>query len=100
MCRAYSGLANPDKKHTGEAAVPRTGPAATIIGRPPTAPKTNSFTFPVMTACEDVTNDGSLPNAARNRAGTCAQAGATVRLSRYESQLTAVDPFTGDVKRA
>jgi alcohol dehydrogenase (cytochrome c) len=63
------------------------------------SPKTKLLYIPAMTACEDVTNNRQF--AEQNKAqGWFTRSGGGYRApERYESNLTAVDPFTGDVKK-
>ena len=51
-----------------------------------------------MTACEFVTNDSDSRSA--KTAGSSAPAAATRSTSRYESNLTAVDPVTCEIKKS
>jgi alcohol dehydrogenase (cytochrome c) len=52
-----------------------------------------------LTACEDVTNNKDLA-AAGKVSGWFVRSGGGYRApERYESNLTAVDPFTGEVKK-
>ncbi len=63
------------------------------------SPRTRLLYIPAMTACEDVTNNKEL--ATREKAnGWFVRSGGGYRApERYESNLTVVDPFTGEVKK-
>jgi alcohol dehydrogenase (cytochrome c) len=63
------------------------------------SPKTKLLYIPAMTACEDVTNDREF--ARREKAnGWFERTGGGYRApERYESNLTAVDPLTGEIKK-
>jgi alcohol dehydrogenase (cytochrome c) len=63
------------------------------------SPKTKLLYIPALTACEDVTNNKDLA-AAGKASGWFVRSGGGYRApERYESNLTAVDPFTGEVKK-
>jgi alcohol dehydrogenase (cytochrome c) len=63
------------------------------------SPKTKLLYIPALTACEDVTNNEELA-AAGKATGWFVRSGGGYRApERYESNLTAVDPFTGEVKK-
>ena len=63
------------------------------------SPRTKLLYIPAMTACEDVTNNKDLA-AAQKANGWFVRSGGGYRApERYESNLTAVDPFTGEVKK-
>ena len=52
-----------------------------------------------MTACEDVTNDKALVAREKNK-GWLARTGGGYRvIERYESELIAIDPVTGELKK-
>jgi alcohol dehydrogenase (cytochrome c) len=63
------------------------------------SPRTKLLYIPAMTACEDVTNNKDLA-AAQKANGWFVRSGGGYRApERYESNLTVVDPFTGEVKK-
>ena len=64
------------------------------------SPKTKLLYIPAMTACEDVTNNREF--AQREKAnGWFVRSGGGYRApERYESNLTLVDPLTGEVKKS
>jgi alcohol dehydrogenase (cytochrome c) len=63
------------------------------------SPKTKLLYIPALTACEDVTNNKDFA-AAGKASGWFVRSGGGYRApERYESNLTAVDPFTGEVKK-
>jgi alcohol dehydrogenase (cytochrome c) len=96
--QVYSGAANPTKDAPVKRLCPnRTGGNnfwPTSYSR-----KTKLMYIPAMTACEDVTNDREF--AKNNKAqGWFERSGGGYKApERYESNLTAVDPVTGDVKK-
>ncbi len=61
------------------------------------SPRTKLLYIPALTACDDVDHRQGLGQEA-NRAGTPA-GGAYKTDERYESDLTAVDPMTGEIKK-
>jgi alcohol dehydrogenase (cytochrome c) len=63
------------------------------------SPRTKLIYIPAMTACEDVTNNRDF--AGREKAnGWYVRSGGGYRApERYESNLTAVDPLTGEVRK-
>jgi alcohol dehydrogenase (cytochrome c) len=63
------------------------------------SPKTKLLYIPAMTACEDVTNNRQLAERGKNEGWFVRSGGGYRAPERYESNLTAVDPFTGDVKK-
>jgi alcohol dehydrogenase (cytochrome c) len=62
------------------------------------SPKTRLLYIPAMTACEDVTNSRQLAERGKDQGWFTRSGGGYRAPERYESNLTAVDPFTGDVK--
>jgi len=90
MCRAIPALPIRTRTHR-EAAVPE--PDRRNNYWPSSySPKTKLLYIPVMTACEDVTNDGSLPRRRKEQGWYVRSGGGYRAPERYESQLTAVDP--------
>jgi len=63
------------------------------------SPKTKLLYIPAMTACEDVTNNRQLAERGKDQGWFVRSGGGYRAPERYESNLTAVDPFTGDVKK-
>jgi alcohol dehydrogenase (cytochrome c) len=63
------------------------------------SPKTRLLYIPAMTACEDVTNNRQLAERGKDQGWFTRTGGGYRAPERYESNLTAVDPFTGDVKK-
>jgi alcohol dehydrogenase (cytochrome c) len=96
--QVYSGLANPTKDANVKRVCPnRTG--GNNYWPSSYSPKTKTLYIPVMTACEDVTNDREF--AKRNKAeGWYERSGGGYKApERYESNLAAVDPVTGEIKK-
>ena len=96
--QSYSGLANPTADHPVKKVCPnRTGgnnywPSAY-------SPRTGLLYIPSMTACEDVTNDKVLVAREKDK-GWLARTGGGYRvIERYESELIAIDPVTGELKK-
>ncbi len=58
------------------------------------SPKTKLLYIPALTACSDVTIDTEAHSKDKNFNG-----GAYKTADRYESNLTVVDPLTGDIKK-
>jgi alcohol dehydrogenase (cytochrome c) len=63
------------------------------------SPKTKLLYIPAMTACEDVTNNRQLAERGKDQGWFTRSGGGYRAPERYESNLTAVDPFTGDIKK-
>jgi alcohol dehydrogenase (cytochrome c) len=94
--QTYSGLADPTTENPVKKVCPnRTGgnnywPSAY-------SPKTQLLYIPAMTACELVTNDAAL---VRRDPGWYTRTGGGYKVDgRYESNLTAVDPATLEIKK-
>ena len=97
--QVYSGLANPTK----DAPIKRLCPNRTGGNNYwPTSysQKTKLMYIPVMTACEDVTNDPKVVADRRGQGWFLRSGGGYSAPERYESTLTAVDPVTGEIKKA
>src|SRR5262249_3390555 len=63
------------------------------------SPRTGLLYIPSMTACEDVTNDKALVAREKDK-GWLARTGGGYRvIERYESELIAMDPVTGELKK-
>ncbi len=95
--QTYSGLADPTSANPVKKVCPnRTGgnnyfPSAY-------SPKTQLLYIPAMTACEFVTNDSAL---VQREPGWFKRTGGGYKLDgRYESNLTAVDPVTMEIKKS
>ena len=95
--QTYSGIADPTAATPVKKVCPnRTGgnnywPAAY-------SPKTQLLYIPAMTACEFVTNDKTI--AAKREEGWYVRTGGGYKVDgRYESNLTAVDPVTLEIKK-
>ena len=96
--QSYSGLAHPTADNPVKKVCPnRTGgnnywPSAY-------SPRTGLLYIPSMTACEDVTNDKALVAREKDK-GWLARTGGGYRvIERYESELIAIDPVTGELKK-
>jgi alcohol dehydrogenase (cytochrome c) len=96
--QSYSGLANPTADNPVKKVCPnRTGgnnywPSAY-------SPRTGLLYIPSMTACEDVTNDKGLVAREKDK-GWLARTGGGYRvIERYESELIAIDPVTGELQK-
>ena len=96
--QSYSGLANPTADNPVKKVCPnRTGgnnywPSAY-------SPRTGLLYIPSMTACEDVTADKALVAREKDK-GWLARTGGGYRvIERYESELIAIDPVTGELKK-
>jgi alcohol dehydrogenase (cytochrome c) len=92
----YSGLANPTAENPIKKVCPnRTGGNNYFPSS--YSPRTKLLYIPVLTACEVVTNDKDMP---KKEKGWFARSGGAFKAEeRYESNLTAVDPLTGEVKK-
>jgi len=63
------------------------------------SPRTKLLYIPAMTACEDVTNNRDLAVRGKEQGWYVRSGGGYRAPERYESELTLVDPFTGDIKK-
>jgi len=96
--QTYSGAANPDRANPVKRLCPnRTG--GNNFWPTSYSQKTKLMYIPAMTACEDVTNDRQLAERGKSEGWFVRSGGGYKAPERYESNLTAVDPFTGDVKK-
>jgi alcohol dehydrogenase (cytochrome c) len=91
--QTYSGIANqtasqPKKACPGHAGGNNYWPSAY-------SPKTRLIYIPALTNCEDISLDATKHSTERGWNG-----GAFKTSERYESNLTAMDPVTGEVKKA
>jgi alcohol dehydrogenase (cytochrome c) len=94
--QTYSGLANPTSDNPIKKVCPnRTG--GNNYWPSSYSPKTKLLYIPAMTACEYVTNDKDIP---KKEKGWFARSGGGYKVDeRYESNLTAIDPVTGEIKK-
>jgi alcohol dehydrogenase (cytochrome c) len=94
--QTYSGLANPTAENPIKKVCPnRTGGNNYFPSS--YSPRTKLLYIPVLTACEIVTNDKDMP---KKEKGWFARSGGAFKAEeRYESNLTAVDPVSGEVKK-
>ena len=96
--QVYSGLANPTSAEPVKRLCPnRTG--GNNFWPTSYSPKTKLMYIPAMTACEDVTNDRELAKNRKAEGWFERTGGGYKAPERYESNLTAVDPITGEVKK-
>jgi alcohol dehydrogenase (cytochrome c) len=96
--QVYSGIANP----TADTPVKRVCPNRTGGNNywPSSySPKTRLLYIPAMTACEDVTNDREFAKREKANGWFERSGGGYKAPERYESDLTAVDPVTAEVKK-
>jgi alcohol dehydrogenase (cytochrome c) len=94
--QTYSGLADPTSENPIKKVCPnRTGGNNYFPSS--YSPKTQLLYIPAMTACEFVTNDTEL---VKREPGWFKRTGGGYKIEgRYESNLTAVDPVTQEVKK-
>ncbi len=94
--QVYSGLANPTKENPVRKLCPsRTG--GNNFWPSSYSPRTGLLYIPALTSCELVTND---VNIGKSGQGWAARPGGGFKTEeRYESDLTAVDPLTGDIRK-
>jgi alcohol dehydrogenase (cytochrome c) len=96
--QVYSGVANPTKDAPVKRLCPnRTG--GNNFWPTSYSQKTKLMYIPAMTACEDVTNDRELAKSRKVEGWFERSGGGYKAPERYESNLTAVDPVTGEVKK-
>ena len=62
------------------------------------SPRTRLLYIPAMTACEDVTNNRDFAEKEKANGWFVRSGGGYRAPERYESNLTAVDPLTGEVR--
>jgi alcohol dehydrogenase (cytochrome c) len=62
------------------------------------SPRTKLLYIPAMTACEDVTNNRNLADREKANGWFLRSGGGYRAPERYESNLTAVDPLTGEIR--
>jgi alcohol dehydrogenase (cytochrome c) len=94
--QTYSGLADPTAANPVKKVCPnRTG--GNNYWPSSYSPKTQLLYIPAMTACELVTNDSAL---VAREAGWFKRTGGGYKVDgRYESNLTAIDPVTQEIKK-
>jgi len=94
--QSYSGLSNPTADNPIKKVCPnRTG--GNNYWPSSYSPRTQLLYVPAMTACEFVTNDPEMPNKEK---GWYKRTGGAYKVdTRYESDLTAIDPVTGTIKK-
>jgi alcohol dehydrogenase (cytochrome c) len=94
--QSYSGLANPTADNPVKKVCPnRTG--GNNYWPSSYSPKTGLLYVPAMTACEWVTNDPNMPSKEK---GWYKRSGGAYKIDeRYESDLVAIDPVTGTIKK-
>ncbi len=96
--QVYSGLANPTPQNPIKRICPnRTG--GNNYWPSSYSPKTKLLYIPAMTACEDVTNDKEIVAKGKDQGWFVRTGGGFRAPERYESNLTAVDPITGEIKK-
>ena len=96
--QTYSGLANPTPENPIKKVCPnRTGGNNYFPSS--YSRRTSLLYIPALTACEDVSIDKSLATTAKDKGWFARSGGAFKTDERYESDLTAVDPATGEVKK-
>jgi alcohol dehydrogenase (cytochrome c) len=95
--QSYSGLANPTTENPIKKVCPnRTG--GNNYWPSSYSPRTKLLYIPVLTACEIVSNDKDMP---KKEPGWYQRSGGAYKAEeRYESDLTAVDPITGEVRKS
>jgi alcohol dehydrogenase (cytochrome c) len=94
--QSYSGLANPTADNPIKKVCPnRTG--GNNYWPSSYSPRTGLLYVPAMTACEYVTNDPNMPSKEK---GWYKRSGGAYKVDeRYESDLVAIDPVTGNIRK-
>jgi alcohol dehydrogenase (cytochrome c) len=96
--QSYSGIATPTPQRKVAKVCPnRTG--GNNYWPSSYSPQTKLLYIPAMTACEDVTNDREFARSEKANGWFERTGGGYRAPERYESNLTAVDPTTGEVKK-
>ena len=96
--QTYSGLANPTPENPIKKVCPnRTGGNNYFPSS--YSQRTKLLYIPALTACEDVSIDKDLAKTAKDKGWFARSGGAFKTDERYESDLTAVDPTTGEIKK-
>src|SRR3984957_8161504 len=96
--QTYSGLANPTPGGPIKKVCPnRTGGNNYFPSS--YSQRTKLLYIPALTACEDVSLDQDLAKTAKDKGWFARSGGAFKTDERYESDLTAVDPTTGEIKK-
>jgi alcohol dehydrogenase (cytochrome c) len=97
--QTYSGLANPTPENPIKKVCPnRTGGNNYFPSS--YSQRTKLLYIPALTACEDVSIDKDLAKTAKDKGWFARSGGAFKTDERYESDLTAVDPVTGEIKKS
>jgi alcohol dehydrogenase (cytochrome c) len=91
--QTYSGLANQNPSEPTKTLCPSIA-GGNNYWPSSYSPKTRLLYIPALTACSDVTIDTGPRKAGQNWTG-----GSYKTDERYESNLTAMDPFTGEMKK-
>src|SRR6266478_5420058 len=96
--QTYSGIADPTSENPVKKVCPnRTG--GNNFWPSSYSPRTQLLYIPAMTACELVTNDKTV--ATKREEGWYVRTGGGYKVDgRYESDLTAVDPVTLEIKKS
>jgi alcohol dehydrogenase (cytochrome c) len=96
--QTYSGIADPTSENPVKKVCPnRTG--GNNFWPSSYSPRTQLLYIPAMTACELVTNDKTI--ATKREEGWYVRTGGGYKVDgRYESDLTAVDPVTLEIKKS
>jgi alcohol dehydrogenase (cytochrome c) len=92
--QTYSGLANQNPSEPTKTLCPSIA-GGNNFWPSSYSPKTKLLYIPVLTACSDVTIDTSPRKPGPNWTG-----GSYKTADRYESNLTVVDPTTGEIKKS
>ena len=96
--QSYSGVATPTAQRKVAKVCPnRTG--GNNYWPSSYSPQTKLLYIPAMTACEEVTNDREFARSEKVNGWFERTGGGYRAPERYESNLTAVDPTTGEVKK-
>jgi alcohol dehydrogenase (cytochrome c) len=96
--QTYSGISDPTSENPVKKVCPnRTG--GNNFWPSSYSPRTQLLYIPAMTACEFVTNDKTI--ATKREEGWYVRTGGGYKVDgRYESDLTAVDPITLEIKKS
>jgi hypothetical protein len=96
--QTYSGVAAPTPNEPVKRLCPNRMGGANYW---PTSysPRTKLLYIPAMTACEEVTNNRDFAAREKGKGWFVRSGGGYRAPERYESNLTLVDPFTGEVKK-
>jgi alcohol dehydrogenase (cytochrome c) len=96
--QSYSGIATPTPSEPVKRLCPNRMGGANFW---PTSysPRTKLLYIPAMTGCEDVTNKKNFAVGQKGNGRFVRSGGGHQAPERYESNLTVVDPFTGEVRK-